>query len=376
MIEYDFGSSDDETAVSEVDAEEVDVEEVENSSASEDDSSDNEDPSWTSKDGTRWEQTSFLSKSKVGRKRSVDIMRTRPGVTSFTTARVHNEVQAFKVCFDDCLISLIIKHTNQKGVEKHGKKWNTMERAEFDAFMGLLILASICKSNKEPIETLWDEMLGIPIFRATISSRRFKDILGNIRVDNKENRSTQDKSAGIKNFWDLWNLQQVLLFTPFENIIITFYNKNKGGIDTVDRRIASYSVKRATKNWRVAVVLNGIDLSLNNAFVLYDTILHDWSKSLKRRRLFLENLGKNLVADQMSQRERIPRRNLAAQFIANVREEVKPSAQVRTESSSKRRRCSFCPNTGRKYNTTCSLCGNYICKSHTTIMCPACKENN
>lgn len=90
---------------------------------------------------------------------------------------------------------------------------------EFDAFLGLLILSSIFKSNKEPIETLWHEMLGRPIFRATMSARRFRDILAMIRTDNKAERQSE-KGSGIKEFWDIWNAQQALLFTPHDVITI------------------------------------------------------------------------------------------------------------------------------------------------------------
>lgn len=60
-------------------------------------------------------------------------------------------------------------------------------------------------------------------------------------------------------------------------MIVDFYNKHKGAVDTVDRRIASYSVKRATRNWMTVVFCYGVDLSLNNSFILYDAINQGWS---------------------------------------------------------------------------------------------------
>ena len=103
-----------------------------------------------------------------------------------------------------------------------------------------------------------------------------------------------------------------------------------------------------------------IDLSLNNAFVLFDSIFQNWSNALNRRRIFLENLGKMLVAEQMSQRVRIPHSTMAAQLVINVREETKPSIQIKPDASSKRRKCNFCAHTNSKYYTRCCLCGN-IC---------------
>lgn len=51
--------------------------------------------------------------------------------------------------------------------------------------------------------------------------------------------------------------------------IIEFYNKTKGGVDTLDRRIASASVKRATRNWMIVAVSTLMDISINNSFILY-----------------------------------------------------------------------------------------------------------
>lgn len=113
--DFDFGSSDDEIVDSE-----PENDSIEKFSDSDDELSisDEEDSSWTSKDGTRWEQNIVKPDSKVGRKRSYEILRTRPGVTSYATAHVNNEVQAFKASFDDSLITLVISHANEKGFEK------------------------------------------------------------------------------------------------------------------------------------------------------------------------------------------------------------------------------------------------------------------
>lgn len=155
----------------------------------------------------------------AGRKKAHEILRNKPGITSYATSRISNKIEAFKVSFDQKLISLVINHTNEKGVEKMGDTWKVLDEFEFDGFLGLLILCAVLKSNKESLETLWDENLGRPIFRATMSLQRFKTILRMLRTDDKTTRSTE-KGAGIKDFWDLWNLQQALLFTPHEVITI------------------------------------------------------------------------------------------------------------------------------------------------------------
>lgn len=165
--------------------------------------------------------------------------------------------------------------------------------------------------------------------------------------------------------------------------IIKFYNKNKGAVDTVDRRIASYSVKRATKNWRIVVVYNALDLSLNNAFVLYDNVFEGWSKALNRKRIFLERLGSTLVARETARRERIPRNQFSAEIVRTSRAEHRaadgagPSTQPSTDpnQTKKRKRCSYCEKSYNKHTTTCTRCGNHTCKVHTYTLCPKCKNN-
>ena len=47
--------------------------------------------------------------------------------------------------------------------------------------------------------------------------------------------------------------------------IILFHNKTKGGIGTLDRMLISYSIKRMTRRWPLALFYNMIDLSAINA---------------------------------------------------------------------------------------------------------------
>ena len=46
--------------------------------------------------------------------------------------------------------------------------------------------------------------------------------------------------------------------------IILFYNKTKGGVDTLDRMVRSYSTKRTTRRWPLVLFYNVIDVSTVN----------------------------------------------------------------------------------------------------------------
>ena len=50
---------------------------------------------------------------------------------------------------------------------------------------------------------------------------------------------------------------------------ILYYNSTKGGVDSVDERIGTYSVKYKTKRWHVTVFCNILDMACYNDFVLY-----------------------------------------------------------------------------------------------------------
>lgn len=206
--------------------------------------------------------------------------------------------------------------------------------------------------------------------------------------------------------------------TKMKPSIVDFYNKNKGAVDTVDRRIASYSVRRATRNWKTAVFCNGIDLSLNNAAIIYDSVFQGWSKAKDRKRIFLQNLGTALVTPHIQRRERVPRGSFAAQIVESVKSAgtkrkatgssvVTPPVPKRTkatqatkrtaspkldnaspapkrakptsakkrqgEAKSPRFRCRFCkgPN---KHSNKCDKCSTIICKRHATTVCPDCNK--
>lgn len=217
---FDYGSSDDDSVNSDFDDEEVyDSNDDDDDDEKEDSGSGDEDESlFISKDGTEWSKTPIRTNPR-GRKRSYEVMHTRPGVTSYSTSRVHDETSAFKLSFDDGIIQMVIKHTNEKGVEKMGDSWIPVDEIEFDAFLGLLILAAVYKSNKEPLDSLWHDTLGRPFFRATMSAKRFQTIYRMIRLDDKTERSTE-KGAGIKTFWEMWNSRQTMLLNPDEVVTV------------------------------------------------------------------------------------------------------------------------------------------------------------
>ncbi|XP_071744198.1 piggyBac transposable element-derived protein 4-like [Lepeophtheirus salmonis] len=90
-------------------------------------------------------------------------------------------------------------------------------------------------------------------------------------------------------------------------IIIMNYNRNKGGVDNLDLVIGAYSFKRMTARWPLAIFHNIIDVSSYNAFVILREIDPTWmSHKSHKRRVFLEQLGKALVAPLIGRRKNVP----------------------------------------------------------------------
>ncbi|TWW71426.1 hypothetical protein D4764_17G0009090 [Takifugu flavidus] len=79
-------------------------------------------------------------------------------------------------------------------------------------------------------------------------------------------------------------------------VIILDYNRNKGGVDNLDKVIGTYSCRRMTARWPLVIFHNIIDVSSYNAFVIWRETNPNWmSRKYNKRRVFLEQLGKALV---------------------------------------------------------------------------------
>ncbi|XP_056117511.1 piggyBac transposable element-derived protein 4-like isoform X1 [Rhinichthys klamathensis goyatoka] len=176
--------------------------------------------------------------------------------------------------------------------------------------------------------------------------------------------------------------------------IILDYNKTKGGVDNLDKLVATYTCQRKINRWPMVVFFNMLDVSASNSLVLWTEIDPMWNKQkCFKRRLFLEELGEALVIPFMKRRQGIPR-SLASQNMvkeaqagsseneASPKEvpyhkvmearactvEVKETGPSPASTPSKRKRCQVCESKlGKKTNMTCSKCNMYICRSHAVI---------
>ncbi len=91
---------------------------------------------------------------------------------------------------------------------------------ELEAFVGLLIQAGVGHSNHESITELWDIRKNRPIYRATMSLQRFRQILKFLRFDDRLERNKSDRLAPIRHIFDSFVKQLPKNFIPGENVTV------------------------------------------------------------------------------------------------------------------------------------------------------------
>lgn len=85
--------------------------------------------------------------------------------------------------------------------------------------------------------------------------------------------------------------------------VILNYNKCKGGVDNLDKLVGTYSCRRKTSRWPLALFFNLLDVSAYNAFVLWKSVSPEWESNKNyKRRVFLEELGHTLVTPAIERR--------------------------------------------------------------------------
>lgn len=147
--------------------------------------------------------------------------------------------------------------------------------------------------------------------------------------------------------------------------IILAYNATKGAVDNLDKMTRTYSCKRKTKRWPMALFSNFLDIAAVNAFVVYMSVHPQYNSGKShKRRIFIEELALSMIKDAVDQH--LP--------------PVIVSQETSQSNVLKRKRCNRCPTTSdRKGSQRCSKCGFVVCKEHTgscqktfTVVCTNC----
>ncbi|CAB4059854.1 unnamed protein product [Lepeophtheirus salmonis] len=176
-------------------------------------------------------------------------------------------------------------------------------------------------------------------------------------------------------------------FTPTTTLVSYLPKKNKNkdnhnyGLQSKQRRCGqsrhgNWSIQLQKDDCPLAMFHNIIDISSYNAFVIWREINLTWmSHKSHKRRVFLEQLGKALVAPLIERRKNVPRTEASAQIVkafqsAGLLDRPDEQASTSTFKASKRKRCQFCPKEkDNKTNNTCFKCNKYKGKGCSSSYC-------
>lgn len=156
--------------------------------------------------------------------------------------------------------------------------------------------------------------------------------------------------------------------------IVLFYNQTKSGVDSLDQKTRTYTCKRQSRRWPFVLWTNVMDVAAINALCLFtQQHPHYHEGRSDKRRLFLKELGQELIHPHMENRVNNPRLQksvLQAMARCGV---TRQQPVVQEIGISPKRRCFMCPHRlDRKTSQTCYKCAKNICKEHSTVVCKDC----
>ncbi|GBP19814.1 PiggyBac transposable element-derived protein 4 [Eumeta japonica] len=132
--------------------------------------------------------------------------------------------------------------------------------------------------------------------------------------------------------------------------IVTFYNKTKGGVDEVDKKVKMYSVSRKNNRWPLTLFFRLLDIAGINSMV----ILRANNMTLRKRRMYLRALGTELTKEYVQKRSTMV--GLPRKLKRNIREhlnmEVGAADTEAVSSGTCRRTCKICPAKKRRQSKT------------------------
>jgi len=162
------------------------------------------------------------------RRQPQNILSQVPLVQSNTKSAI-TEIETWNCFITDNILDLILLHTN-KYVDSISNRYSRerdakqIDKTELKAFLGLLYLAGLYRSNRLNLTDLWaTDGSGIELFRLTMSLRRFRFIHNCIRFDDKLTRAERlkvDKLAAVREIFSAFVDNCKLHYSMGENVTI------------------------------------------------------------------------------------------------------------------------------------------------------------
>lgn len=159
-------------------------------------------------------------------------------------------------------------------------------------------------------------------------------------------------------------------------VMITDYNKTKGGVDTMDRMLTEYTCKRRTNRWTLAFFYNILDVSVLACYIIYK---ENHPRQNLERRTFIKDLALSLVEkaiDERSSNPQITRHFSTRGAIESIvgKPLNVPYTRINNQnpsapkSKNKQGKCKDCLNKKiqKVSRSCCNLCNKNVCASHQT----------
>lgn len=157
--------------------------------------------------------------------------------------------------------------------------------------------------------------------------------------------------------------------------IISYYNGNKGGVDSLDEKCSKSSSSRRTRRWPMAIFFRVLDISVVNSYILHQCYKNN--PLLKEKSHFAKQLAKQLVQAHMK------RRMINVHVPREIRNSISRILDVTTEQTAeldkfvleKRKICHLCPSKKRRMTKyLCLECRKPVCLQCTKPVCAQCIE--
>ncbi|KAK0149762.1 hypothetical protein N1851_009489 [Merluccius polli] len=191
-------------------------------SSSEDEIPQAERETFLSRNGTfKWSSVAY---HKQGRMAEHKVMEMTPGPTTHAVSHAHDIASTSSYLFiTPAKEKIILGMTNLEGFRKYGDGRKRMDETDLHAYIGLLIVAGVCRSRGEAAAGLWDAESGRAIFHATMPPKLFHAYSRLIRFDDRESRPARratDKLAAIREVWDKWARRLPYLYNPGPDLTV------------------------------------------------------------------------------------------------------------------------------------------------------------
>lgn len=169
-----------------------------------------EGPFYVGKNGTtRWSYTPVKANTQT---RAHNIVTKLPGPVR-AAKNAKSALECFSLFFPDDFIEKIVTCTNSKirsvqAEYSRARDARETDFSEISAYIGILYLLGVCKSNKANTLDVWrNDGLGIEIFRLIMGVNRFKFLQQNVRFDdisdvNRAQRKEMDKLYCVRDLFE------------------------------------------------------------------------------------------------------------------------------------------------------------------------------